>query len=726
MDVDSAHEEVDPGLKKLFQYSTNNLFTLERPSNAARAEFFKPILALLAKKPLEFPDLENRKKRKLDVLPLAPVAPPRQPTEAELREQRKRDRLALNQLRLFLLPVMEQVKKYKRFRAPVIDENVISYLFDDNDPNVLSTDLTEEQRQQQQMYRPFELSKDKHGHPGIREVATGRFFYNLEIVTIEKRLNNGYYKRPMDFAADFKRIVKDSHLSGDEERHARAKDLHATVEVDMAALEEAHPQLAAQWNAVYAREVERERKQIEKAQEAQRKGEEVPVIIANVPPSLDSKTTSEAYSGPILLGQPVPGPTPHFPTTPNQLGPQTTSDWSTTNTNGTQNTNGATVPSRPGHEDSELYESSQDLFQQARPPVPVARAGSTLTHMAPGSNPDQYPNSASSTTSGQKTHHAATNSSGRTSGHSNANGEWMPDYATSGVYTSHNNASQFTDTQPPSVASQLTPPESRIPPPHREPRISALLNDPVEPAQGPAGPFSRAGSTHPNTTMTTHATGYQSATTSAAPGFPATAPPHVSGGAVTTASTHVDGDGDVAMSPPPPPHPSLVLDQTFLNALHIDLVKFSSGLSLEQLEQTHAAMMRVLWRDRTDWNRNSLAQRVKDAFNTCVRDIEACQGVEDPSQNSSGTKKGRKISDGTWTTPGQGTQGTMGQEGAREGQDGGDDDGEESFVNVIRGKEMERTLAEIVAMGGRDGNLKGPLELAESDAGEGRGSVKSS
>jgi hypothetical protein len=708
MDVDSAREEVDPGLKKLFQYSMKNLYTLERPSKAARAEFYQPILDLLAKKPLEFPDLENRKKRKLEVLPLAPVAPPREPTEAELREQRKRDRLALNQLRIFLLPVMEQVKKYKRFRAPVVDENIISYLFDDNDPNVLSTDLTEEQRQQQQLYRPFELSKDKHGHPGIREVATGKFYYNLEIVTIEKRLNNGYYKRPMDFAADFKRIVKDSHLSGDEERYMRAKDLHATVEVDMAALEEAHPHLAVQWNAVYAREVERERKQIEKAREAQRKGEQVPVIIANVPPPIESKTSSETYSGPILLGQPLPGPTPHFPTTPNQLGPRTTSDWSTTNTNGTQNTNGFTVPSRPVHEDSELFDSSQDVFPTGRPaegylsqsqPAPISRAGSALTHMAPGSNPEQYPNSASSTTSGQKTHHTGTNSSGRTSGQSNANGEWLPDYATSGIHT-HNNASQFTDTQPPSVASQLTPPDSRIPPPQREARIDALLNNPDE----PAGPFSRTGSTHPpttvaNTTMTTHATGYQSASTSA---FPSALPPHTSGAALTTASTHVDADGDTAMSPPPPPapHSSLVLDHLFLKALHIDLVTYSSGLSLEQLEQTHAAMMRVLWRDRTDWNRNSLAQRVKDAFNACVRDIEACQGVEDPSQASSGAKKGRKGgSDEAWNAPG-----AAGQEGGGE-----EEEGEESFVHIVRGKEMERTLEEIVAMGGRGGNLKGPL-----------------
>jgi hypothetical protein len=226
--------------------------------------------------------------------------------------------------------------------------------------------------------------------------------------------------------------------------------------------------------------------------------------------------------------------------------------------------------------------------------------------------------------------------------------------------------------------------------------------------------------------MTTHATGYQSAATSAAPGFPAAAPPHISGGALTTASTHVDADGDVAMSPPPSPHPSLVLDPILLSALHIDLVKYSSGLSLEQLEQTHAAMMRVLWRDRTDWNRNSLAQRVKDAFNACVRDIEACQGVEDPSQGSSGAKKGRKISDEAWTTP---AQGTTGQAGAREGQHGDDDDGEESFIHVIRGKEMERTLEEIVAMGGRGGNLKGPLASmggsGRADAGADRGNAKS-
>lgn len=575
-DVTDKETEVSPGLLRLFGYSRKNLFKLERPDPVARTEFFKPVLDMIRKTPREFPDREgSRKKRKLEVLDLAPVEAPRGPTAAEQREQKKRDRLTLNQLRLFLLPVMEQIKKYKRLRAPAIDEAVISYLFDDQDPKVLSTDLGEQQRQEQQLYRPFEVDQDKHGHPGIREQATGKFYYNLEIVTVEKRLNNGYYKRPQDFAADFKRIAKDAETLGEEERAFKAAELFATVEVDMAHLAQQNPALAAECEGVYRRDLERLNQQIEKAREAQRKGEEVPQIIANVPPPTQSKSSSE-NSGPIVLGPVLPGVQPIYPITPLKRGG--TDQWSTTNGSHPSNhTNGSNVPSRP-RENSELLENTQDdlldqsqhaghISQLSQSQGAVLTQHSTLTHVPLGSQADAYQNSASTTTSGQKTYHSGSN---RTSGHSNGTSSHFPDFS----IMAPSGGSQLPDTQPPSVGSQATPPDQPMGPPRpggRTAPIAALLNDPIEPE-----------------------------------------------------------DHDMEMSPPQ----VLLVDHYLINNLHDDMVKNSSGLSLEQLEQVHAALMDVIWKMRGDWNRNKITQEVKNAFNETVKDIEECQVVLDPSQRN--------------------------------------------------------------------------------------------
>jgi len=197
---------------------------------------------------------------------------------------------------------------------------------------------------------------------------------------------------------------------------------------------------------------------------------------------------------------------------------------------------------------------------------------STLTHVAPGSQADLYQNSASTTTSGQKTYHSGSN---RTSGHSNGASSHFPDF--SGMAPS--GGSQIPDTQPPSICSQATPPDQQIGPPLQGGRtapIAALLNYPLSPE-----------------------------------------------------------DNDEEMSPPQ----VLLVDNRLLSNLHDEMVANSSGLSLEQLEQVHAALMDVIWKMRGDWNRNKITQEVKNAFNETIEDIEFCQVVQDPSQRDRLRKK---------------------------------------------------------------------------------------
>jgi len=172
----------------------------------------------------------NRKKRKLDVLEIAPPPPPKEPTKEEIKAQKKRDHQLLNMLKVAIQPIMDQIqRKYRKFRTPVIPQSQIQYLFDELDPNFVRPDIPQ--------FRPFELDTDKDGVPGLRETASGKFFYNLETTTIEERLSNGFYARPKDFVADIRTLAKDAKHIGDKERTLKANELLANVEVDLGAIE---------------------------------------------------------------------------------------------------------------------------------------------------------------------------------------------------------------------------------------------------------------------------------------------------------------------------------------------------------------------------------------------------------------------------------------------------------------------------------------------------------
>lgn len=525
--------------------------------------------------PAEFPHPENRKKRILPVLPEAPVIEETKgPSKADLKAQKKKDRYTLNNLKLLIQPVMDQIKlKYKKFRNPVVDESLIGYLYDEQDPSIVTTDLD---RTAVQQIRPYELSKDDKGVAVLQETATDKQYYNLEIVTIEKRLSNGYYKRPRDFLADIKRLAKDAKTSGDQERTLKANEMLANVEVDMMNLEALNPVLAAECEAVYNRELAREKEQLERVESAQQDDHDVPIVNANIPPNT-SNTTTEQSSGPVHLGEDVPGPRIMPPFTPARpLGPSPLS-------NGFSN--GSTVPSRL-HEDPEMRDSQDSSLVNAQEraagltqpyATPSAHDSqhhhthtqtSALTRIAPGSAHQDYYNSASSTTSGQKTSNYSHRSSAPFSIITNvsSNGVRNDDAPDFSALPQVEGGSQLPNTQPPdmyssqpSQSSQRTmgppPPSSQT---HRHPfPVQALLNE-----------------------------------------------------------------------------PQLILaDLAVMRSLDDQLVRKSSGLNVEQLEQVMANIMDAIWRTKGDWNRNHAASAVSDTFNETIRDIEECQSILGPSQD---------------------------------------------------------------------------------------------
>lgn len=539
----------------------------------------------------------------LEELPEAPVVEEvRGPTKEELKAQKKRDRHTLNMLKLHIQQVMDQIKlKYRKFRTPVIDDSVITYLYDEHDETVVTTDLGHEDPQQL-IHRPYSLEKDEKGVTGLREAATGKFFYNLEIVTIEKRLSNGYYKRPRDFLADIKRLAKDARNMNDQERTLKANEMVANVEVDMSNLEINYPALVAECEAVANREQAREKERLEKDEQARKEGHAVPLIVANVPPHV-SNSTAHQSSGPVHLGEEIPGQRNFPPFTPARLGPSPLSIGSH------MATNGSTVHSVT-HEDTEMtnsqdhslitnpHEISHALATPSGPNTQHTHTqASAITRIQPGTDIKDYYNSASTTTSGQKTSERSNRSSAPFSvlphkSHGSDDSRESTaihnsDYPDFNAFTP-GGGSQLPDTQPESSGSQPSQSSPRVmgPPPsypqHHNPNrtsssVHALLNDPVDEQRRRQDTL-----------------------------------------------------------PPPAPvieYPTVVpADPATLHSLHSELVAKSSGLSIEQLEQVMASLMDTIWNTKTNANRTLVAHAVSVAFNSTIKDIEEYQHLLDPSQ----------------------------------------------------------------------------------------------
>ncbi|KAF2788565.1 AAA-domain-containing protein [Melanomma pulvis-pyrius CBS 109.77] len=584
----SEEESPDPQmLIDLFSFSKNNQFLLKRPDLGARAEFFNNISQYIRMSPTDMPDPDNRKKRVLPVLEPAPiVAPVLDPADLAAREkaQRKQDRLTLNKLKVVIQPIMDQLKRqYRKFFKPIIEESWYSYLLDEQDPNHFRTDLPPEQQQAEGMTRPWERSKDSKGVDVLLHVQSGNKYYNLDLTNIEKRLSNGYYKRPKDFLADIRTLAKDAKTWGDAERTLKTNEMLANVEVDVEGIKAQWATLTAECDAVYARELERERKAKEKRQKALAAGQEVTTGVPKVPPQLSIETAET--SGPITLGEPVPGGSVIPPITPSRAvapaGPLSNGT-STNEASHSTRLNGSNVPSRPD-EDTHMPDSldinpnTHHTFQtpsrpgtQTQPHTQTQTQKSQVsgrTFMAPNTNPGEYQNDASTTTSGQKT---SDRSSGARFNTQSTNGV-TPAGVNFSEMIPHTGDFELPDTQEVHyISSQLS-------------------------------------NSQPSQSSQAHAS------------MPAPAPPRH----VADISSILNND-----------MPEIILDEIQLSTLHGDLVAKTSGCSLEQLEQVNATLMDAIWKKRGEFNRNKVIHHVSEAFNEIISDIEAMQVMMKPSQEA--------------------------------------------------------------------------------------------
>ncbi|CAD6593795.1 MAG: hypothetical protein ASARMPREDX12_008096 [Alectoria sarmentosa] len=619
--VESDERDLDRDMiKDLFYFSRKNQYDIPRPLMPSRHEFFTAVIDQLNVSPADFPEPANRKKRRFEVLMPAPPEPlkePPVPTKAEQKAQKKKDRLHLNLLKLRIQPIMDQIKlRYKKFRTGVIDENQIRYLYEEEDPNIITTDLPPEERQPDPS-RPFEKATDDHGEPGLNNQASGKFFYNMEIVTIEKRLSNGYYKRPKDFASDIKKLAKDAKAIDDQDRLIKANELQANVEVDMENIAVQEPWLAAELENVYARETKREREMVEKAKRiAVAEGRELVIIPSNVPPGDIGASATDQSVGPIVLGQPLMNGLTHHPTTPSNPSQPSTltnglsaglSDLS--NLHGHHQSNGTSIPSRDegnlrtspsedapstgrGTQDSSFGPSAQtrplgsytggpaSIDQRRSIPGSLSQR-SLITPLAEGSNLADYTNYASTTSSDKRN----TGSSADKNTQSTTGKIEGPDFSAFPDTAEAN--SQLPDTRGNTQASQSSALPNSNPSDHSS--SQGQLSQPERLSQTPAVPLFQRDRTDINSILND-------------PG------PGVSRALATL-------------------QPQLIVDQALsANLLH-NVVAQTSGCSIEQLEQVYSALMNEIWRTRGEWDRGKVAFQLNRVFADVIADIHSCQGL---------------------------------------------------------------------------------------------------
>ncbi|KAG8666193.1 TAT-binding protein-like protein 7, AAA ATPase [Fusarium poae] len=572
-------------IRDFFGFSMKNQMRINNPSKECRMEYFNTTLQYAKKKPREFPDPENRKKRVLEELPVAPPMEPAPPTKADMKAAQKRDHQLLNALKIQLQPIMDQInRKYKKFRQPVIPPAQIEYLFVESEPNFVRPDIEAGQ------LRPYEIVKDKYDNDVLRDTASGKCYYNLETTTIEERLSNGFYARPKDFLFDIKALAKDAKNIGDKERTLKANELLSNVEVDVASIENQTSQV--DWEGLYRRQLQRAKDATEK----ERKRKAMQSLVDRVQSDVGGNDSDS--QGPVTLGVVVPGSrtTARF-----QVRSPLSNDHGTSGqglqllSNGINNTVGEDTQM------SGIDNDTQALSEMGPPPksheqLGVAHAGMTqisqksvVTTLPPGISPSAIINEASTTkTSDPSTHRSSDFSQMTNGGHSESRG------------VDDDSQVDIPDTL--IIGHNISGDDSWL---HSQAQAAA------------------AGGAHMQVSNISDSP--SSARTSL--GFKAQSV----GGMASILNDHIS-DEQSARNSGSSTSASQPLTLGEVEGILNNFTKATSGCTIEQLEQINRELMDEIWRTRSEWNRSRVMDQVMAVFNRTMDEIEAFQGIEPASQ----------------------------------------------------------------------------------------------
>lgn len=292
--ADCPYEDLDPEITLMLgALDALSHIALVSPGRDARVKFFSALQTALFMKPYEFiNDLQNCPKRKLLTLKPAPIATETiNVTKRQAKEQKYMDKKLKNVLKIKLAGMLDLFKnRYKRFKKPIIDDGLLHHLFE---PSVLTNPLVRYEV-------AFVISKDPD-HPNmIQELATGNFFYNMDLDTIEERVWNGYYSEATQFLKDVNMIVKDAKTAGDRDRILKAKEMFTNAQ--FAVDEINNPEFAKACREVRERELKKQEKLLaayEKLREQMKKDEEEKLRQNGVMDSKDIKM--EELSSTALL-----------------------------------------------------------------------------------------------------------------------------------------------------------------------------------------------------------------------------------------------------------------------------------------------------------------------------------------------------------------------------------------------------------------------------------------
>ncbi|CCC12246.1 unnamed protein product [Sordaria macrospora k-hell] len=686
-------------MTELFGFSKRNRPVIPGPDREQRVMFFLPVIQHLWKAPEEFPDLSNRKMRVLDKLPVAPPPPLRVPTKEEVKLQRKWDFHALNLLKARLQPIMDQIqRRYRKFRQPVIPPNTISYLFQESDPNYVRPDVGEQEQ------RPFVISKDQNGVAGLLDTKTGKFYYNLDSTTIEERLANGYYARPMDFYEDVRRLLLDVKTIGDKDYLPKASEMVTNVEIDVFDIDLSFKAQGVNFEDIYQRQLERARK----AEERQRKKAAFKPMIDKIQSDFAETQADSDSQGPVGVGLPMANQTGHTTAARFQVIASPKSNGNPNSSGSHPLTNGTSNPSNQGETGQTVEEESTLLFSQGveissplryrhaqqqqqqqgrivtestRATVGTFSQRSVLTSVPPGVSPAAIQNDASST---------------RTSDPSSDRGEWSTQQ-TNGQHSIPRGTSQLTESQETKInrtaaslvvetgsqsQSQNNSSGSSGPWPHSQMAgiAQGVLLPPVpeeaeahetseapadglrsssskdQPQQGGGNGDSQSSKPSNDTpdSQQSIAEGIRLRTLAIADCLE-----RVLHGPVRPGSTGKRTDSSPYMNNSPalgrnnvhlPPGRRGTTEssqQTILNDGKVcefwsSLVDRTAGCTIEQMEQIHSQLMYMIWEHRHEWNRMRLLSMLVDNFNDTFADIQLVQGIRFDAQGQEQRERERK------------------------------------------------------------------------------------
>ncbi|KAK3401112.1 hypothetical protein B0T20DRAFT_160695 [Sordaria brevicollis] len=666
--AETSRELVPPPIMlELFGYSRKNRVMIPRPEREQRVFFFLPVIQNLWKAPEEFPDPANRKKRVLEILPVAPPPPPRVPTKQEIKAQRQLDFHHLNLLKSRLQPIMDQInRRYRKFRQPVIPLNTISYLFQESDPNFVRPDVGEQEQ------RPFVISKDDKGVDGILETKTGKFYYNLDSTTIEERLANGYYARPIDFYEDAKRLFLDVKTIGDRDYITKASEMITNVEIDVFETNLAFKAQGVDFEAIYQRQLERAKK----AEERHRKKAAFQPLVDKIQSDLAETHDDSESQGPVgVIDAPVVK-TANTTAARFQVIASPKSNGNLNSSGSHPLTNGTSHPSNQGEagqtveEESTLifsqgveissplrYRHAQQQVQQTRFTTDSTRATagtfsqrSALTSVPPGVSPAAIQNDASSTRtsdpSTQQTNGAHSLPRGisqvesqETTVNRTATSLLAETSSQSQSQSNSSGSGPWPHSQMAGIAQGILPPVPEEAEAHEASEAAATglrsSDSKDQPQQASGNGDSQSSSKTSNDTPDSQrsiAEGRRLRDLAIADCLE-----RVLKGTIRPSSTGQKTDSSpfsrINANLPGGRHSThdssqqLILNDGKICEFWASLVDRTAGCNIEQLEQIYRELMDAIWDYRHEWNRMRVLSILMDVCNETVADIQLVQGL---------------------------------------------------------------------------------------------------